>query len=49
MPPRLTFSNETVAPALSEDTAAAMAFWSAPASASAPTVISPLIPENASR
>ena len=46
---RFTFSKDTTAPASSEPMALMIAAWSAPASASAPTSISPLMPEKASR
>ena len=49
IPRRFTVSNETDAPTDSEWIAAAIASRSAPASTSAPTVISPLMPEKASR
>ena len=49
IPPRLTFSKETLASTWREAMAAAIASWFAPASARAPTSMSPAIPENASR
>ncbi len=49
MPRRLTFSKETDAPISRAAMALVIADWSAPASARAPTSMSPLIPERASR